>query len=103
MPYVVLEIAAAGRPMIATNVGGIPEIYGELSHLLVPPGDSPALAEAIRRCLADPSASAANAELLRARIAAGFSVDAMVDGVLAGYQQALERTLAPGRAQLARA
>jgi hypothetical protein len=27
----------------------------------------------------------------------------MVDGVLAGYQQALERTLAPGRAQLARA
>ena len=103
MPYVVLEIAAAGRPMIATNVGGIPEIYGELSHLLVPPGDSPALAEAIRRCLADPSASAANAELLRARIAAGFSVDAMVDGVLGGYQQALERTLAPGRAQLARA
>lgn len=103
MPYVVLEIAAAGRPMIATNVGGIPEIYGELSHLLVPPGDSPALAEAIRRCLADPAASAANAELLRARIAAGFSVDAMVDGVLAGYQQALERTLAPGRAQLARA
>ena len=103
MPYVVLEAAAAGRPMITTNVGGIPEIYGELSHLLVPPGDSPALAEAIRRCLADPVASAANAERLRTRIAAGFSVDAMVDGVLGGYEQALERALAPARTQLVRA
>jgi glycosyltransferase involved in cell wall biosynthesis len=103
MPYVVLEVAAAGRPMIATNVGGIPEIYGELSQLLVPPGDSPALAEAIRRCLADPAASAANAERLRARVAAGFSVDAMVDGVLGGYEQALDRALAPTRALLVRA
>jgi glycosyltransferase involved in cell wall biosynthesis len=101
MPYVVLEAAAAGRPMIATNVGGIPEIFGELSDALIPPGDAPALAGAIRHSCADPAVSAARAQILRQRVAAGFSVDAMVDNVLGSYEQALERALAPGHTQLA--
>src|ERR1051325_9818354 len=46
-PYVVLEAAAAGKPLIATRVGGIPEIYGPLADRLVPPDDAPALARAI--------------------------------------------------------
>ena len=52
LPYVVLEAAAAGMPLIATGVGGIPEIYGPLSDTLVPP----------RRCRARwPQAIAAGA------------------------------------------
>jgi glycosyltransferase involved in cell wall biosynthesis len=48
MPYIVLEAAAAGLPLIATNVGGIPEILtGEWEHL-VPPGDADALAAAMQ-------------------------------------------------------
>lgn len=37
MPYIVLETLAAGRPMIATAVGGIPEIFGEASPALIRP------------------------------------------------------------------
>ena len=37
MPYIVLETLAAGKPMIATAVGGIPEIFGEASPALIRP------------------------------------------------------------------
>jgi len=98
MPYVVLEAAAAGRPLVATRVGGIPEIFGALAHRLVPPGDPAALAQAIRHALADPAACAADARILRARVAAEFSVGSMVEGVLEGYAQALERLRTPAHA-----
>ncbi len=57
LPYVVLETAAAAMPLITTNVGGIPEIYGPLSDRLVPPGDAAALARAIAGALDDPQAN----------------------------------------------
>ena len=47
LPYIVLEIAAAGKPLIATNVGGIPDIFGPQANRLVPPNDRDALATAI--------------------------------------------------------
>ena len=92
LPYVVLETAAAGMPLITTNVGGIPEIYGPLSDALVPPGNVEALAEAIERTLANPAAAVKLAQDLRARVAASFSQDGMVDGVLSAYRQALGDT-----------
>jgi len=91
LPYVVLEAAAAGRPLITTRVGGIPEIYGPQADALVPAGDAAALATAIKQSLGDRVGAAARAEALRQRVAASFSLDAMVDGVLAGYLQALDR------------
>ncbi len=90
LPYVVLEAAAAGRPLITTSVGGIPEIYEPLSSTLVPAGDVPVLAAAIGQAIADSKTMNAITERLQTRVAASFSADAMVDGVLAGYQQALD-------------
>jgi glycosyltransferase involved in cell wall biosynthesis len=89
LPYIVLEAGAAGLPLIATAVGGMAEILGADAGLLVAPGDADALAAAIVRRLDDPAAMADAAARLRSRIAAGFSVAAMTDGVLAGYQEAL--------------
>ena len=50
-PNVVIEALACGRPVVATNVGGIPEILGMDSGLLVPPRDSAALADALASAL----------------------------------------------------
>jgi glycosyltransferase involved in cell wall biosynthesis len=91
LPYVVLEAAAAEKPLVATNVGGIPEIYGPLADALVPPGDAAALARTIAQRLDDPAASGTLAQQLRTRVASSFSLDAMVDGVLAGYEAAREQ------------
>jgi glycosyltransferase involved in cell wall biosynthesis len=97
LPYVVLETAAAGKPLIATRVGGVPEIYGPLADRLVPPRDAAALARAIAETLDDPRTAANTAAKLRERVAASFSVQSMVDGVLAGYRDALQALQKAGR------
>lgn len=51
-PNVVLEALASGRPVVASHVGGIPELIDSESGILVPPRDSDALAEALRQALA---------------------------------------------------
>jgi glycosyltransferase involved in cell wall biosynthesis len=99
LPYVVLEAAAGGKPLITTRVGGVPEIYGPLSDRLVPPHDPPALARAIAATLDDPAGAAETARALRERVAASFSVQTMVDGVLAGYRDALAGLQQSGRRQ----
>src|SRR5205814_4711529 len=53
LPYIVLEAAAAAVPMITTNVGGIPEVFGPQAANLIPPNDAAALANAIAAALAD--------------------------------------------------
>jgi glycosyltransferase involved in cell wall biosynthesis len=89
LPYIVLEAAAAGRPIIATKVGGIPEILGPEADRLIGPGDPRLLAEAITAALGDPSTANAAASRLRTRVHAGFSVDSMTDQILAAYDEAL--------------
>ena len=58
LPYVVLEAAAAGMPLITTKVGGIPEIYGPLTDRLVAAQDAGALADAIAQHLDHPGETA---------------------------------------------
>lgn len=89
LPYVVLEATAAGVPVIPTNVGGIPEIFGPQVHRLVPPGDAEALAAAIAAALDEPQGTRAAATALRERVHQLFSLDAMVAGVLDAYREAL--------------
>jgi glycosyltransferase involved in cell wall biosynthesis len=89
MPYVVIEAAAAGVPMVAANVGGIPEIFGpDHADALFPPNIAGAMADAIEAALDDMEASRARARSLRERIFVHFSQKAMVEGVLAGYRDA---------------
>jgi glycosyltransferase involved in cell wall biosynthesis len=88
MPYVVIEAAAAGIPMIAANVGGIPEIFGSHSSALFQSNNVDAMAAAIKTALDDIAAARARAQLLRERITEHFSQDAMVEGVIDGYRNA---------------
>ncbi|MDP3077449.1 glycosyltransferase family 4 protein [Bradyrhizobium sp.] len=88
MPYVVIEAAAAGMPMMAANVGGIPEIFAEHTDALFAPNIVGAMADAIEIALEDREAAATRARSLRERIFLHFSQKAMVEGVLAGYRDA---------------
>jgi len=88
MPYVVIEAAAAGVPMVAANVGGIPEIFETHTDALFAPSSVGAMADAIKTALDDPAAALARAKSLRERIFMHFSQKAMVEGVLAGYRDA---------------
>lgn len=88
MPYVVIEAAAAGIPMIAAGVGGIPEIFGPESEALFAPSHPPAMAEAIKAALEHRDDALARARELRERILQHFSQQAMVEGVLNGYRDA---------------
>jgi glycosyltransferase involved in cell wall biosynthesis len=89
LPYIVLEAAGAAIPLIATRVGGIPEIYGPQSASLIPPEDSAALSSAILSALDNPDAMRRAAQTLRDRVRDNFSVHIMVAGVLDSYRQAL--------------
>src|SRR5579871_3365207 len=95
MPYVVIEAGAAGVPMVAAGVGGIPEIFGPQATSLFVPSSVDAMADAIQAALADPAAAEARARALRERILLHFSQKAMVDGVLAGYREAFAALAAP--------
>ena len=88
MPYVVIEAAAAGIPLVAANVGGIPEILGTHSEALFAPHVVGAIADAIESALDDPAAAQARARALRERVFLHFSQKAMVDGVMTGYRNA---------------
>ena len=87
LPYVILEAAAARQPLIATRVGGIPEIFGALSDELIPSSDPPALAERIRTVLSEtPEARDGRAAQLSGQVRARFDIGAMVRGGLDAYE-----------------
>lgn len=91
LPYVILEAAAAGQPLVSTDVGGIPEIYGpQHAHRLIPPDDPQRLAAAMTEALAKPPQELLTeaADLAR-HVRAHFSLDKMVDSIVAAYRDAL--------------
>jgi len=88
-PYIVLEAAAAGLPMLATDVGGIPEIVAGTDTALLPPEDIGALAEAMLGTLDEPATARAKALRLQAAVANRFTVTAMANAVLDLYDAVL--------------
>jgi glycosyltransferase involved in cell wall biosynthesis len=91
MPYVVLEAIAAGMPIVTTDVGGIPEIFGSQASELVPAGNTEALADAIKSLMTAPDAARTAALRRRDRIAEKFSVRVMEQDVTATYMEVLAR------------
>ena len=79
LPMAILEAMAHGLPIVASNVGGIPEIIDdEREGLLFPAGDATALAFAIRRLASDPFLRRRLGDAARQRVSAQFSLNAMV-------------------------
>lgn len=88
---ILLQASASGVPIVASAVGGIPEAvaHGE-SGLLVEPADPPGLAAAVTALLSDPGRARRMGAEGRRRVRDLFSVDRMVEGNLAVYQEVLE-------------
>ena len=92
LPTVVAEAMAAGLPIVATTVGGIPEMvrHGEAA-LLVPPEDSDALGAAVVRLLANPRQAAAMGRAGRRLVAARFDIRTQARALADDYRALAER------------
>ncbi len=88
MPYVVIEAAAAGIPMVAANIGGIPEIFGEHGDALFAPQQRRRDGRCHRSRAEGSGRGDGAGQVLRERIFMHFSQKAMVEGVFAGYRDA---------------
>lgn len=87
MPYIILETVAAQCPLIATRVGGIPEIFGRFASRLVEPGHIGKLTYAMEAACRDPQRAASEATQLRTCLADTFSVDHMSDRITNLYRE----------------
>ena len=91
LPQVLLEAMACGRAVVATNVGGIPEVVvpGE-TGILVPRSDASALADAMQLLGRDPERCAVYGEAGRRRAESCFSMRTFVASLDRVYQLSLE-------------
>jgi glycosyltransferase involved in cell wall biosynthesis len=88
----IVEAMAAGRPVVASNTGGIPEIVADGdTGLLVPPGNPTALAEAIASLLSDPARARAMGARGRQRVRERFLVETAVQRHQKLYESLLAR------------
>ena len=96
LPYIVLEAAGAQIPMLATDVGGIGEIFGPYRDRLIACDDPVLLAGAIEQMIdMDPATTRQHAEDLSAFVATRFAIAIMADSVLAGYADGFARRALP--------
>ena len=92
LPTVLMEAAAAGRPVVATRVGGVPEVVDHgRSGLLVPPDDSQALLSAITQILTDPERASYLGERARQIAVERFGLERMVDQTLDLWAEVLHK------------
>jgi glycosyltransferase involved in cell wall biosynthesis len=87
-PLAVMEYMESARPIVATRVGGVPDLIENGVHgLLVDPGDVPALSAAIRRMLDEPEAARRMGQAAHDRRRHEFTVDLMVRRFEALYER----------------
>ncbi|MBV1933788.1 MAG: glycosyltransferase [Parvibaculaceae bacterium] len=99
LPYVVLEAAGAARPLITTQVGGIPEVFGPLSNRLIAPQSVVQLSDAMASFLEAPEGFHVVATEVRRQMLSGFSAHHMVTQINRFYSDLLEGVdLSPSRA-----
>jgi glycosyltransferase involved in cell wall biosynthesis len=90
-PVSLIEAAAAGRPAIATRVGGVSEVVTPETGLVVPSGDPEALAAAITNLAADPGLRARLGATARERALSRYSVQRLVADIRELYEGLLAR------------
>jgi len=96
-PNVLLEAMVAGVPVVATSVGGVPEIaLADESALLVPPREPRLFANALHRLLSDSDLAQTLRANARARVASHFSHQSYAESLIRIYQQ-----LVPARTEVA--
>ena len=96
MPYVVLEAAGDRLPMVATDVGGIPEIFGPFRNRLGPCDDPQSLSQRIMAMIDQSEENRSeDAADLAMYVAENFSIQTMVNSVMAGYRLALDARKTP--------
>ena len=87
IPQIILQAQAMARPVVATTIGGIPEVVEDgVTGLLVPPRDAVALAQRISALLDDPALSARLGRAARSSIEKSYSLDAMGERLLGLYE-----------------
>jgi len=91
LPYVVLEAAAARLPVIATRVGGIPEIFGPTAQSLVPPNDPAALQLAMQQALDDRDRAQVEMAARLAFVSQNFSLEHMSGQIERLYRGLLDK------------
>jgi glycosyltransferase involved in cell wall biosynthesis len=80
MPHVILEAMAAGTPVVATRVAGIPEMIEDgRDGLLIAPGSEASAKVAVRRILSDPHFASSLARAAAERVRRDFSLNDMID------------------------
>jgi len=92
IPQFLFQIMAMGKPVIATEVGGIPEIVTSgVTGVLIPPEDPAALAKALVQVLGDPGSARRLGEEGRRLVEKEYTVEKMAEKVYRVYQQVYER------------
>jgi glycosyltransferase involved in cell wall biosynthesis len=86
-PLVLFEAMAVGVPIVATCVGGVPDVVSPAEAALVRPDDPTALAAEIRSVYRNPAAAQRRARAARARLARAFSVPRWLDRYEAIYRR----------------
>lgn len=94
-PLIVQEALRAGRPLVASRVGGIPDLTGQDAAVLVPPADAAALADAVLSVLDDPALADKLGAAARARAAALPRQDDAVEAALDLYRRLASPAPAP--------
>jgi glycosyltransferase involved in cell wall biosynthesis len=91
LPNVILEAFACAKPVVATSVGGVPEIVEDgVNGILVPPERSDLLAEAIKNCLAAPEKRRRMGEAGYHKVKAEFTFESQTQKLEAIYNEVIK-------------
>lgn len=90
MSVAILEAMAAGKPVVASNVGGVPELVTAETGIVVPPADPERLAAALQQLIRTPERRRQMGENGRKRVTKGFTIFRMAEAHLGLYQKLLK-------------